>query len=218
MSVPRPFARAALVLLALLAIGGCGGASGRASPPRATAAAARARLMRLGAAVFAEHCATCHPLLGRPNVDVHTDTPPLDLDQVRPTRAYTLRRLAAGGVGMGSFEGELDAARLSAVAAYVLAVGGREVTVPERVPSAVLARGSAVYEEHCQACHAIAGRPATRPNPIWAGTSFEDVRPSVLYVEQKVREGQREAMPSFRDTLRGEDVRAVALYVNRSAR
>ncbi len=212
MSVLRRIAIVAL-LLGLLAAGGCGGQSTQSHA--AHAAAAR---VRLGAQVFSEHCATCHPLLGRPSADEHTDAPPLDLDQVQPTRAYTLQRLEAGGVGMGGFGSELDATRLRAVAAYVLAVGGREVTVADRIPAAVLARGRAVYAERCQACHELAGRQPTRPNSIWAGTNFDGLRPSVLYVEQKVREGQREAMPSFRGRLRGEDIRAVALYVNRLAR
>lgn len=208
----RPATLALLAAALLGALGGCGGAS-----PRHAQSAAEARLMRLGAQVFAQRCATCHALLGRPNADVHTDAPPLDLDQVRPTRAYVLQRLAQGGVGMGGSASGLSAARLRAVVAYVLAVGGREVTVPGHVAAATLARGRALYDEHCGRCHAIAGSRPTRPNPIWVATDFGDVRPSVLYVEQKVREGQREAMPSFRGRLSPAAVRAVALYVNRAA-
>lgn len=213
---PRAFA--ALLLAALLATlgGGCGGASPqhRAADARALA---QARTMRLGAQVFAQRCATCHPLLGHPNTDYHDDTPPLDLDQVRPTRAYVMQRLQTGGVGMGGF-GDTSEPRLQAVAAYVLAVGGREVAVPSHVPAAVLATGRALYAQHCQSCHRIEGRRPTHPNPIWEGTDFEGVRPSVAYVEQKVQEGQREAMPSFRGRLTRQQVRAVAFYVNRAAR
>lgn len=217
MSVPRSIALAAGLVALLLAAGGCGGEGSHRSAATAQATA-HARLMRLGAQVFAQRCATCHPLLGHPNTDYHDDAPPLDLDQVRPTRAYVLARLQDGGVGMGGVSGDLSAAQMQAVTAYVLAVGGREVTVPAHVPAAVLARGNALYARHCQSCHQIAGRRPTHPNPIWEGTDFEGVRPSVAYVEQKVEEGQREAMPSFRGTLSREEVRAIALYVNRAAR
>lgn len=209
-------ARAALLLCALLAaslvLGGCGGESAHTKAVRAQAAA-RARELRLGAQVFAQRCAVCHPLLGQPNTAYHSDAPPVDLDQVRLARAYATAMVAGGRVGMGSFSQELGPQRLRAVVEYVLAVGGREVGVPSNVPAAVLARGRAVYDERCQRCHAIAGRKPTRPNPIWQAPGFEAVRPSVGYVEQMVREGQRQAMPSFR-RLPGEDVRAVALYVN----
>jgi mono/diheme cytochrome c family protein len=196
---------------------GCGGAD-QAAQARAHAAAARAQQLRLGARVFAEHCQTCHALLGRPNAKIQVDALPLDLDQVQPARAYVLQRLESGGVSMGSFGSTLSAADKRAVTDYVLAVGGREVSVPAATPAAELAHGRALYDQHCQSCHAIAGRPPTHPNPIWAGTDFGVLRPSVLYVEQKVREGQREAMPSFRRSLSWEQVRAVSLYVNAMAR
>lgn len=212
----RPALAAGLIAL-LFAAAGCGGEGSHKSAATAQATA-RARVMRLGAQVFAQRCATCHPLLGHPNTEYHDDAPPLDLDQVRPTRTYVLARLGGGGVGMGGVGSDVSPAGIQAVTAYVLAVGGREVTVPAHVPAAVLSQGSALYAQHCQSCHQIAGRHPTHPNPIWEGTDFEGVRPSVAYVEQKVEEGQREAMPSFRGRLSREQVRAIALYVNRAAR
>jgi mono/diheme cytochrome c family protein len=210
----RSLALAAVLVALLLPLGGCGGASSHARPARAQAAA-RARHMRLGAQVFAQNCATCHPLLGQPNTGYHSDAPPVDLDQLRMTRRYVNDIVGSGKVGMGSFS-QLPPDRFRAVVDYVLAVGGREVGVPSHVPAAVLARGRALYDAHCQACHAMLGRKPTHPNQIWAAPPFEDVRPSVADVELMVREGQREAMPSFR-RLPGEDVRAVALYVNAMA-
>jgi mono/diheme cytochrome c family protein len=206
-----------LLLLAATTAAGCG-ADDRADTKTAERGP-DTRVMRAGAQVFAEHCQTCHPLLGRPNTEVHTDFPPgLDLDQVSPSPAFARRMVESGGVAMGSFSGTLSAAQQRAVVVYVLEVGGSEVAPPANVDAADLAHGRAVYEEHCQACHAIDDRPATRPNPIWAGTDFDELRPGVLHVERIVREGQFEAMPSFRDRLTLNEIRAVALYVNATAR
>jgi len=213
----RPLALAAGLVALLLAAGGCGGESSHTSVARAQAAA-RARLMRLGARVFAEHCQSCHPLLGVPNQKIQVDALPLDLDHVRPSRAYVLSRLQSGGVGMGAFSTALSAAQQRAVTEYVLAVGGRDVRpLPGGASGAQLAAGRALYAQHCQQCHELGGRRPTHPNPIWPGTDFDLLRPSILYVEQKVREGQREAMPSFRHTLTWEQTRAVAVYVNAAA-
>jgi mono/diheme cytochrome c family protein len=208
------------LLLALLVApaAGCGGEDAR-DDAGARRRAAHARLMSAGARVFAEQCQTCHPLLGRPNDDVHSDyAPPLDLDQVSLSRAYVRQRVESGGVAMGGFRGTIPEAEFEAVVAYVHEMAGRDVAAPRGVSRAELAAGRRVYDEHCQRCHAIAGRPATDGNPIWVGTDFAQVRPSVLFVEQIVRDGQREAMPSFRDRLTLDEIRAVALYVNATAR
>lgn len=213
----RRLARRAAVLLALLAAlaAGCGGEGA----PDGAAQEQKAQLMRAGARVFAEHCQTCHPLLGRANTRVHTDYPPgLDLDQVSPAPAYAKRIVSAGHVAMGSFDSTLSAEQQRAVVAYVLEVGGRDVLVPEGVSEVQVERGRRLYDEHCQACHKLEGRPATEPNPIWVATDFDELRPSVIHTERLMREGQFEAMPSFRDRLDLFQMRAIALYVNRAAR
>jgi mono/diheme cytochrome c family protein len=204
---------ALLLLLASQSLG-CGSEqASRKAPP------AQRQQLQLGARVFAEHCRTCHPLGGRPNTHIHTDyAPALDLDQVAPTPAYARERVRLGGVGMGAFEGVLSAAEQRAVVDYVLAVGGRETSVPRGAGRAEMARGRAIYGNYCQSCHELAGRPATDPNPDWIGTDFDDVRPGVLLIERLVREGLREAMPSFRERLSLRQTRAVALYLNAAAR
>ena len=206
---------APLLLAALLLAGGCG-SSDQSATGRDTAA--RAQLIRSGARVFAASCQTCHALLGKPNTKVQVDALPLSLDEVKPSRAYVLSRLESGGVGMGAFSSGLSAADRRAVAEYVLAVAGRDVSAPPGgATGAQLAVGRTLYARDCQSCHKLLGRGPTHPNPIWTGTDFDLVRPGVLYVEQKVREGQVQAMPSFRDRLSWEQVRAVAVYVNAMA-
>lgn len=221
-----PLLAALAFALAAAGLAGCG--QDATAPP--DGAAAEARTMRLGARVFAEHCQTCHPLLGRPNTDVHEDFPPgLDLDQVQPTRALAARVVASGGVAMGGFGGVLSRREQEAVVAYVLAVGGRDADVPAGTSRAALARGERVYDEHCARCHVLDGRGGGRPNPIWVATNFDELRPGVLHTERIVREGQVEAnpyylgseyaaMPSFRARLTVHEMRAVALYVNAAAR
>ncbi len=214
---PRLGRGAMLVLLALVAgVAGCGGEaadSGRGEQK------AHARLMREGARVFAEHCQTCHPLLGRPNGEIHEDFPPgLDLDQVSPSLALARRMVETGGVAMGGFGSTLSEAQQRAVVAYVLEVGGREATVPTWPTREELSLGREVFDEQCRRCHVLGGRGGERHNPIWIGTDFDELRPGVIHTERIVREGQFEAMPSFRDRLELREIRAVALYVNRMAR
>lgn len=211
--------RGLAVLLAaatLMAAAGCG-ADEQATTTRQ--AQAHARAMRLGAQVFAEHCQTCHPLLGRPDGAVHSDFyPGLDLDQVSPTPALARRMVRSGYVGMGSFDGTLNATQQRAVIEYVLAVGGREVEPPPHTSDAMLRHGQTLYDEHCQSCHQLRGRAPTRPDPSWVGTNFDELRPGVLWTERIVRDGLRIAMRPLRDRLTLRETRALALYLNAAAR
>ncbi len=205
-------------LLVVLALGtaGCGGEEQAAAPSEG---AEPARMMRTGARIFAEHCRTCHPLLGRPNDAIHDDFhPPLDLDQVSPSEAYARRVVEIGLVGMGGFGSTLSDAEQDAVVEYVLEVGGGEVDAPAGVTEADLARGRRVYDKYCQSCHQIAGRVPTDPNPIWTATNFDELRPGILWTEDIVREGMLGAMPPLKSRISKSGIRAVAVYVNAVAR
>ena len=213
-------AACAAAIAALL--GGCGGSGPRPATPRTThtaaaSPAAQARLMRVGSRVFAEHCRTCHPLLGKPNTHVHTDAPPYDLDQVKVEVANIRERVLTGGPGMGGFTQELSPGEIRAVVAYVAAVGGRDVRPLTNVDPSRLAQGRQVFQEQCQRCHQLLGRRPTRPI-WWVAQSFDTVQPTVQWVEKRVREGQDVAMPSFRRRLTPEQIAAVATYVAASAR
>lgn len=209
----------AVVLAALLVAGAAAFAGGCGSMQPRHTDTARQRLLRTGARVFAVHCQTCHPLLGRPDGRVHSDFyPGLDLDQVSPAPAFARRMVAVGFVGMGGFEGVLSTARQRAVVAYVLAVGGREVSPPPGVSTVTLTHGRTLYEEHCQVCHQLRGRAATNPERARIGTDFDELRPGVLWTERIVRDGLRMTMPAFRDRLSLRETRALALYVNAAAR
>lgn len=205
-----------LAAAVLAATTGCGDDRATSGGDRARA---QARTMRLGARIFAEHCQTCHPLLGRPDGAVHSDFyPGLDLDQVSPTPAFARRMVKSGYVGMGSFEGALSPAQQRAVVDYVLAVGSSEVAPPPGTSDAMLTRGRRLYDEHCQSCHQLRGRAPTRPDPAWVGTNFDELRPGVPWTERIVRDGLRIAMRPFRERLTLRETRAIALYVNAAAR
>jgi mono/diheme cytochrome c family protein len=215
---------AAVLMVAALASSGCGGGGTRsATHPAPTAhtttiaPAVQARLMRDGARVFDQRCATCHPLLGKPNRDFHSDALPLNLDEVRPEPDYVQSRLAAGGIGMGGFQGVMSAHALRAVSTYVLAVSGSKVVVPKDPSPTLLTTGGQVFAAHCERCHGIAGRPASGRVGIWPGTDLTAVKPSVAYVERLVRTGEREAMPPFRHRLTAAEIRAVAIYTTVTA-
>jgi mono/diheme cytochrome c family protein len=218
----RATALAAVLAAATLVAAGCGGGS---TPPATTHAArttkvdpaVRARLMRDGARVFDRHCATCHPLLGKPNKRYHSDALALNLDEVRPEPQYTNARLIGGGVGMGSFQSVLSPRAMRAVYTYVMAVSGRKVVVPRNPPPTLLATGEHVFTDHCQRCHGIAGRRSTGKIGIWLPTDLNVVKPSVAYVERLVRSGEQDAMPSFRHRLTAAEIRAVAIYTTVTA-
>jgi cbb3-type cytochrome c oxidase subunit III len=206
----------AAALATLLA--GCGGGASssttaaRARTTTAADAAAQARLMHDGATVFARHCATCHGLLGKPNLHSHVDAPPLNLDEVRPEPTYARTRLDVGGIGMGGWQSVLSARALRAVRAYVLAVSGRDVVVPAHPSAASMTLGAQVFAAHCERCHGLAGRPATGRLGIWPGTDLTLVKPSIAFTERLVRTGEHQAMPSFRHRLSAAQIHAVAIY------
>lgn len=212
--------RAAFALALLLMVGTVGSAAAGcgSEQPRRTDTP-RQRLLRAGARVFAVHCQTCHPLLGRADLRVHSDFyPGLDLDQVSPTPAFARRIVQTGFVGMGGFGGVLSEAQQHAVVAYVLAVGGREVAPPPGASEAMMTHGRMLYDEHCQACHQLRGRAPTTPDRARIGTNFDELRPGVLWTERIVRDGLRMTMPPFRARLSLRETRALALYVNAAAR
>jgi mono/diheme cytochrome c family protein len=212
----------AAIAVALL-LGGCGGDGPRAVTTHTTRTTAvdpavQARMMRVGRRVFAQHCQACHALLGKPNLRPHPDAPPYDLDEVKVEAGNIRERVLIGGPGMGGFTYDLSATELRSIVAYVAAVDGRNVTPPTDVEPDRLAAGEQVFRDHCQRCHAIAGRPPTHP-PWWVGIDFDKVQPSERRVAKKVREGQWEhAMPAFRHTLTRDQIAAVAAYVAATAR
>jgi cbb3-type cytochrome c oxidase subunit III len=208
----------ALALLPGLAlVAGCGeDGQQKAAAARAHAQAVRhARALRLGRAVFAEHCHSCHTLLGSKAHPTFIESPIPNLDEVQPRRPYVDRRVEYGGFDMPSFRRELSEAEYAAVVTYVTEVAGRDVDPPS-TDTARLALGEQVFRAHCERCHAIDGREKTG-RPTFRGTDFREVKPSVELVLRQARKGIPEEMPSFRGTLTEAQLQAVAAYVNATA-
>ena len=73
-----------------------------------------------GKSVFAANCASCHTLA---DADASGTVGP-NLDDVKPNKDTVEAKVKAGGGAMPSFEGQLSAAEITAVAEYVSGAAG----------------------------------------------------------------------------------------------
>ena len=74
-----------------------------------------------GKQLFTSNCGGCHTLK---DADTHGAVGP-NLDQTKPTKALAVARVTNGLAPMPSFKGQLSAAQIQAVAAYVAAAAGK---------------------------------------------------------------------------------------------
>lgn len=73
-----------------------------------------------GKAIFTANCSSCHTLSA---AGASGKVGP-DLDTLKPSESTTDRQVKNGGGGMPAFDGQLSAAEIKAVAAYVAANAG----------------------------------------------------------------------------------------------
>jgi len=210
----------ACALLLILALAGCGSDSSKrddaAARARARAKAAlQARLVAAGRPLFVKHCALCHTLEGHVAHPTFIESPIPNLDEVKPRPEYVEERVHRGGFDMQSFENELSAAQIRAVAAYVADVAGGRIAASS-ASTAQLATGRQVFAQNCASCHGIAGRRRTGA-PTYPGTEFNFVKPSERMVMERILKGIPDEMPSFRGKLTPAQLRAVAAYVTATA-
>ncbi len=217
--VPAGSLLLALALLSLIAAG-CGGSKGasssttRATHTTRTTAAPSAQVMAAGQKVFAKRCALCHTIAGKIAHPTFIESPIPNLDEVKLKLAYVMARVRSGGFDMEAFDGQLKPAQISAVAAYVTSVAGRNIGASEGSGDVTL--GESVFTSNCQRCHSIAGKAATG-RPEFPGTDFTAVRPSESMVIARITKGIREEMPSFKKKLTKAQMHAVAAYVSSAA-
>lgn len=209
-----------LLALALALAGGCGSNSSEkddaAAAARARAKAAReARMVAAGRPLFTARCGICHTIEDRVAHPTFIESPIPDLNEVQPRERYLRERIHNGGIDMPSLTEELTAKEIDEVVAYVLAVAGRRVAVPD-ADAQQLATGEQVFRDNCQRCHGIDGRRPTGRS-MFGGTDFSNVKPSERFVMRQALRGIPEAMPSFRGRLTREQLRAVAAYVTTTA-
>jgi cbb3-type cytochrome c oxidase subunit III len=91
-----------------------------------------------------------------------------------------------------------------AVAAYVAAVAGKPPTTSKASTS-----GKDIFLANCGSCHTLADA-GTSGN---IGPNLDDAQPPAELVVERVTNGKG-VMPSFRDQLSEEEIRAVADYVS----
>jgi mono/diheme cytochrome c family protein len=209
-------------LAAFVALGaGCGGSSNHAASTARTTrtnpvdAAKQAKLMAVGASAFKANCHSCHTLLDRHRTAPTFEVTPPNFNEVKPTKAYVKQRIMNGGIDMESFQGQLTPYQIEGVATYVSTLAGRNVGnhAGDEAGSAQTAMGQELFNQHCHACHGIAGQARTG-HPPWGGTDFNLVRPSEHWIVLYATAGVEGAMPSFAKRLTSAQLRAVARYIN----
>jgi cbb3-type cytochrome c oxidase subunit III len=210
-----------MLLLVVALAAGCGGdtkGGGTTSTARTHTVdpAVQARLLASGQRIFDKHCASCHTLAGKKAHPTFIESPIPNLDEVKPRVEYVEERARLGGFDMPGFANELSAAQVRAVAAYVAAIGGRNVKDTSPQDGAALSLGQQVFGEHCASCHSIDGRKAAG-GETFPGTDFNRVEPSQHMVVERVTSGIKEEMPSFRGKLSAAEIHAVAVYVTATA-
>ena len=98
-------------------------------------------------------------------------------------------------------------------AAAVLTVGCGGGDDKSSKPSGVASAGAKIWDDaDCGSCHTLAAAEATGKT----GPNLDDLRPNAERVERQVRSGGN-GMPSFDDSLSGEEIRQVADFVATSA-
>jgi mono/diheme cytochrome c family protein len=178
--------------------------------------------MELGRRVFGKHCETCHTLAGKRFTQPIIEWVAPNLDEVKLKRDYVRARVEIGGPAMASFSGTLSSRQFRAVIEYVTETAGRNVVDDGDQSERLLAQGQQVFEQHCAACHAIAGRDRTGRS-TYPGMDFNLIKPSERFVIERMKQGvlpeeDPPLMPSFRGTLSDAQMRAVAAYVTAVAK
>ena len=183
----------------------------------ATNARDREANVRRGKGLFKENCAGCHGDDGRGDgVASQALLPkPTDLTAARFSDEFLRQTLWNGvrGAPMPSWR-KLPLRDLSTVAAYVQSF--HSTTNSSTIVPESLARGKALYEKNCLACHGSTGDgkgPAATtlaPPP----SNFKMIQPDFDYIRKVLRDGiPGTSMPVWKDQLSESDNAAVATYV-----
>src|SRR6266404_1659977 len=183
----------------------------------ATNARDREANVRRGKGLFKENCAGCHADDGRGDgVASQALLPkPTDLRAARFSDEF-LRKTLWNGVRAAPMPSwrSLPPRDLSAVAAYVQSF--HSTTNSSRIVPESLARGKALYEKNCLACHGSTGdgkgpAAATLAPPP---SNFKMIQPDFEYILKVLRDGiPGTSMPVWKDQLSDSDSAALAGYV-----
>jgi cbb3-type cytochrome c oxidase subunit III len=220
--LPRRAARLRSALLAAAAVAalaipaaGCG----TGGLPSADANTSRGRQL------FVESCAQCHTLAdagaqGKIGPDLDETFKPL---REQDFRTSGIRALVADQIKYplppeaspdvpAMPRNLVDGEDVDAVAAYVADVAGKEVQGDGGAQITATDGEEIFAQAGCGSCHALSDAGSTGT----IGPDLNESRPSIDLAVDRVTNG-RGAMPSFRDRLNTEQIRAVAVYVARAA-
>jgi cytochrome c6 len=221
------------VAVAAFALGGCG-----------TGGYVEGGSQGTGKQLFTERCGQCHVLADAgtrgtigPNLDnafaqaradgMTSDTfAQVVADQVK----YPITETSTGQPGMpgpdgpngtlpdcDDVEGDAFCVRdrdgaIDDIAVYIAAVAGTGKTAPEPGGPGGPTDGREIFLANCGSCHTLADAGTSGT----VGPNLDEAQPSRELAVDRVTNGKG-AMPSFRDTLSPEQIRAVAEYVASAA-
>lgn len=206
--------RAVGVVLALVVVGALAATAATAQTPTGTEAPEE-DIVERGAALYSQHCATCHAAEGRGSAQAGVEVPsiqnasPALVDFVIRTGRMPLPNIEAPSVRRPPV---LDAEQRRALVAYIQTFALDEPIVPVVDPGGGdVAEGREIYVRNCIACHGAFGRGIA--------ISQEDIAPGLLdaapvEVAEAVRTGPG-VMPVFgNEIISNEEVESVVAYVD----
>ncbi len=168
-----------------------------------------------GKSAFKDNCATCHGTGGAgapgyPNLNDDDWIWSGDMDGIYQTIKYGIRMHDEAHESlMPAYADILSAEEISAVADYVLALGGRD-------PAGSHAAGAQLFAEHCATCHGADGRGIRElgaPNladAIWL-KSEDGSKQGVM---DQIRYPKHGMMPAWVDRLDEDTIRQLTVYVH----
>ena len=78
------------------------------------------------------------------------------------------------------------------------------------VPSdPTLAQGQELYNARCSACHGTRGQGVSAPQLIGVASKYPDIEKQIAVINNGVKGTQ---MPAWKDSLKPEEIRAIAQY------
>jgi cytochrome c oxidase cbb3-type subunit 3 len=182
--------------------------------------ALQAYALSVGQSIFGDNCATCHGQggtggKGYPNLRDDVWLWGGSLDQIHQTLMYGVRsgHAQAHMSAMPAFgrDGLLDAAKVSDLTEYVVALSGRPADASARL------RATPVFAEQCASCHGLDGKgnqSVGAPNLTDADWLYGSDREAI---QGQITNGRGGVMPAWSTRLSPETVKALAVYVHANA-
>ncbi|MEA2001044.1 MAG: c-type cytochrome [Actinomycetota bacterium] len=155
-----------------------------------------------GAAIYAASCAGCHGADGSGGFGGPVAGTSMSLGQI-------VTITANGSGGMPGFTGQLSAAEIDAVSAFVLTLGGGAPPPPTTTttlpPGTPPGSGAALYRQYCASCHGANADGGIGGPLVGSSLSFSQ--------QVSVTSQGRGTMPGFNSTLTSGEIDSIIRYV-----